>query len=77
MRKQGLILGAGNIPSDFQPQGRLWRYDPDGTLHQMADEIICGNAVEWSPDNKTCEIILCNSYWKAVSTKEVRSSQMS
>jgi sugar lactone lactonase YvrE len=33
---------------------RLWRYDPDGSLHEMASGFVCGNGVDWSPDNKTC-----------------------
>jgi sugar lactone lactonase YvrE len=46
-------MGPNNIPSDYKPKGRLWRYDPDGTLHQMETGVICGNGVGWSPDNKT------------------------
>ncbi|KAJ5894579.1 hypothetical protein N7495_006270 [Penicillium taxi] len=38
----------------LNPKGRLWRYDPDGSLHLMVSQgIICGNGVKWSPDNKT------------------------
>ncbi|KAJ5099589.1 hypothetical protein N7532_006590 [Penicillium argentinense] len=37
-----------------EPKGRLWRYDPDGSLHMMiSGGILCGNGVKWSPDNKT------------------------
>ena len=45
--------GAGNIPKDYTPIGRLWRYDPDGTLTQMESGLACGNGIGWSPDNKT------------------------
>ncbi|KAJ6155408.1 anterior fat body protein [Penicillium chermesinum] len=43
----------GEIPSGYgAPKGRLWRYDPDGSLHLMLPEgLICGNGVKWSPDN--------------------------
>ncbi|KAJ5109366.1 hypothetical protein N7456_006041 [Penicillium angulare] len=45
----------GKLPADYGvPKGRLWRYDPDGSLHLMLTEgIICGNGVKWSPDNRT------------------------
>ena len=43
-------------PDESTSRGRLWRYDPDGSLHLMVDHGIAGgNGVEWSPDNKTCE----------------------
>lgn len=38
-----------------EPVGRLWRYDPDGTLHLMDRGVICGNGVGWSPDWKNSE----------------------
>jgi sugar lactone lactonase YvrE len=37
-----------------KPIGRLWRYDPDGSLHLMEDGLACGNGLAWSPDHKTC-----------------------
>lgn len=50
----------GNIPEEYGvPRGRLWRYDPDGSLHCMlSDGIVCGNGVKWSNDNKTSEFVL-------------------
>ncbi|KAK3940476.1 gluconolactonase [Diplogelasinospora grovesii] len=33
-------------------KGRVWRYDPDGTLHEMDTGFICGNGLCWSPDHK-------------------------
>jgi len=46
-----------NWPGSYgEPRGRLWRYDPDGSLHLMIPGgILCGNGVKWSPDNKTSE----------------------
>ncbi|KAK5789465.1 hypothetical protein VI817_008589 [Penicillium citrinum] len=46
-----------NWPESYgEPRGRLWRYDPDGSLHLMIPGgILCGNGVKWSPDNKTSE----------------------
>lgn len=41
-----------------EPVGRLWRYDPDGTLHLMDRGVICGNGVGWSPDWKSSECSL-------------------
>lgn len=44
-----------------EPVGRLWRYDPDGTLHLMDRGVVCGNGVGWSPDwkNSECFSSLC------------------
>lgn len=43
-------LGVGNVKS--KPIGRLWRYDPDGSLHQMDDGLSVSNGIGWSPDLK-------------------------
>ncbi|TVY38274.1 Uncharacterized protein LSUB1_G002273 [Lachnellula subtilissima] len=51
--KKAAAMGPGKIPSNYEPKGRLWRYDPDGTLHQMESGVICGNGIGWSPDIKT------------------------
>ncbi|WRT70428.1 uncharacterized protein IL334_007426 [Kwoniella shivajii] len=52
--RKGLSLGMGRLPSDYgEPLGRLWRYDPDGSLHLMEKGLVCGNGLAWSPDNKT------------------------
>ncbi|TVY47878.1 putative sugar lactone lactonase [Lachnellula occidentalis] len=51
--KKAAAMGPGNIPSSYEPKGRLWRYDPDGTLHQMESGVVCGNGIGWSPDLKT------------------------
>lgn len=51
--RKGLKCGFGNLPKDHKPLGRLWRYDPDGSLHKMEEGIVCGNGLAWSPDNKT------------------------
>lgn len=48
----GLKMGAGNIPDDYKPIGRLWRYDPDGSLHEMDEGLVCGNGIAWTPDGK-------------------------
>lgn len=50
---------GGRIPVEYGvPKGRLWRYDPDGSLHLMLPEgLVCGNGVKWSPDNRTSELL--------------------
>ena len=54
-----MAFGIGGLPEGYgEPNGRLWRYDPDGSLHEMASGFVCGNGVDWSPDNKICEFIL-------------------
>ncbi|CAN6595257.1 hypothetical protein TRVA0_001S00936 [Trichomonascus vanleenenianus] len=51
---KALSYGANNLPKDYgKPLGRLWRYDPDGSLHLMEDGLVCGNGITWSPDGKT------------------------
>lgn len=53
--KKAAAFGVGKLPADYgRPKGRVWRYDPDGSLHCMVDGgVICGNGLAWSPDNKT------------------------
>ncbi|OCF32255.1 hypothetical protein I316_06170 [Kwoniella heveanensis BCC8398] len=51
--RKALAMGAGRVPADYKPIGRLWRYDPDGSLHLMESGLVCGNGLAWSPDNRT------------------------
>lgn len=52
--RKAMAYGPRNLPADYgEPIGRLWRYEPDGSLHQMETGIVCGNGLAWSPDNKT------------------------
>ena len=51
---KALSYGANKLPADYgKPLGRLWRYEPDGTLTQMEDGLVCGNGIGWSLDLKT------------------------
>lgn len=52
-----LGLGTGRVPAGQKCLGRLWRYDPDGSLHLMDEDYSCGNGVCWSPDNTTSELL--------------------
>jgi len=55
--RKAMAYGPRNLPADYgEPIGRLWRYDPDGSLHLMEKGIICGNGLAWSPDNKTSKL---------------------
>lgn len=57
--RKAMSYGPGKLPSDYgRPKGRLWRYDPDGSLHQMDDGLICGNGLAWSPDFTTCQCLV-------------------
>ncbi|KAF9885649.1 hypothetical protein FE257_012740 [Aspergillus nanangensis] len=53
--KKAMAFGPNQLPPSYgRPKGRLWRYDPDGSLHLMIDGgIVCGNGLAWSPDNQT------------------------
>lgn len=35
------------------PKGRLYRYDPDGSLHVLLTELTISNGLGWSPDENT------------------------
>ncbi|KAH7316990.1 regucalcin [Stachybotrys elegans] len=51
---KAMACGPNNLPEGYgTPLGRLWRYDPDGSLHEMDNGFVCGNGLAWSPDNKT------------------------
>lgn len=56
--KRAMAFGAKRLPTSYgRPRGKLWRYDPDGSLHLMLDGgLVCGNGVAWSPDNKTSKL---------------------
>ena len=55
--KRAMAFGPNQLPESYgEPKGRLFRYDPDGSLHLMETGLICGNGLVWSPDNKTCEV---------------------
>ena len=58
--KRAMAFGPNQLPTSYgTPRGRLWRYDPDGSLHLIISEgIVCGNGLAWSPDNKTSECLL-------------------
>lgn len=53
--KKAMAFGPNKLPASYGiPKGRLWRYDPDGSLHLMVEKgVVCGNGLGWSPDNKT------------------------
>ncbi len=36
-----------------QPNGALYRLDPDGSCHRMADGFIVSNGLAWGPDGRT------------------------
>ena len=45
--KKAMAHGPNQLPESYgPPKGRLWRYDPDGSLHEMEKRgIICGNGL--------------------------------
>jgi sugar lactone lactonase YvrE len=36
-----------------EPLGMLYRFDPDGSLHQMDEGLTISNGLDWSPDGRT------------------------
>ena len=79
--RQGRFV-AGSM--DFEERdgvGKLFRLDPDLTLHQLDDGIICSNGPCWSPDGRilyfadtTRRTIYAYDY--DISTGEVRSRRV-
>ncbi len=43
----------GSMSSSSEPQGRLYRYNQDGSLHVLQTELTISNGLGWSPDNNT------------------------
>lgn len=58
--KRAMAFGPNQLPASYgTPKGRLWRYDPDGSLHLMIPEgVVCGNGLAWSPDNTISRYLL-------------------
>ncbi|KAK1227585.1 hypothetical protein PQX77_009403 [Marasmius sp. AFHP31] len=60
--KGRLWIGEFDIPATFQqvhktdpsykPQGRLWRYDPDGTITKHGEGLYGSNGLAWSLDDR-------------------------
>ncbi|KAL4955905.1 hypothetical protein BDW69DRAFT_182084 [Aspergillus filifer] len=54
-----MAYGPNKLPESYgTPIGRLWRYDPDGSLHEMDTGFVCGNGLAWSPDSTTSKGML-------------------
>ncbi|MBF2028004.1 MAG: SMP-30/gluconolactonase/LRE family protein [Oscillatoriales cyanobacterium C42_A2020_001] len=44
---------VGSISERAKPEANLYRYDPDGSLHQMETGLTNSNGLGWSPDQST------------------------
>jgi L-arabinonolactonase len=51
-RRGRLIVGSMDTMEE-EPNGALYRLDPDLSLHKLDDKIIVSNGPCWSPDSKT------------------------
>lgn len=51
--RHGRFIAGGMDDQEELPICGLWRLDPDLTLTQVADGIICTNGPCWSPDDRT------------------------
>jgi sugar lactone lactonase YvrE len=50
--QESLTVGTADTNARYyDPVGRLWRLDPDLSVHQLADGITMNNGLCWSPDN--------------------------
>jgi len=47
-------LWAGTMGAEdwLAPTGALYRFDPDGRITRMHDEVKCSNGIGWSPDGR-------------------------
>ncbi|KAL1641398.1 hypothetical protein SLS58_006099 [Diplodia intermedia] len=53
MRREGGGSFREKDGREGEAKGRLWRFDPDGSLHEMmAGGLVCGNGLAWSPDDR-------------------------
>jgi len=43
---------VGSMSELEEPEGRLYRYDPDGALHVMETGLTISNGLGWSPDQR-------------------------
>ena len=50
--RRGRFLAGGMDDHEELPLSKLWRFDPDATLHELDDGIICSNGPCWSPDDR-------------------------
>ncbi|MBN9072371.1 MAG: SMP-30/gluconolactonase/LRE family protein [Rhizobiales bacterium] len=51
--RQGRFVAGSMDFEESEPVGRLFRLDPDLTVHTLDTGIICSNGPCWSPDGKT------------------------
>ena len=51
--RQGRFWAGSMHEPGSRPTGALYRLDPDLTCHRMVDEVVCSNALCWSPDGRT------------------------
>jgi len=62
--RQGRFVAGSMDYAESEPVGRLFRLDPDLTLHTLDDGIICSNGPCWSPDGRT--LYFADSYKKTI-----------
>ena len=51
-RQGRLWVGTMGAEDWLAPTGALYRFDPDGRITRMHDEIKCSNGMGWSPDDR-------------------------
>ncbi|MEM7487576.1 MAG: SMP-30/gluconolactonase/LRE family protein [Pseudomonadota bacterium] len=61
----GRFLCGSMDMGEAEATGRLWRLDPDLSLHELERDIICSNGPCWSPDGRT--LYFSDSFTGAIS----------
>jgi L-arabinonolactonase len=79
-RKGRFVAGSMDF-EERDPVGKLFRLDPDLTLHTLDEGIICSNGPCWSPDGRTLYFAdtgrrAIYAYAYAMETGEVRSRRV-
>jgi sugar lactone lactonase YvrE len=62
--RQGRFVAGSMDYAEREPVGKLFRLDPDLSLHTLDSGIICSNGPCWSPDGKT--LYFADSFKKTI-----------
>ena len=62
-RQGRLLVGTVNMQDPFLPEGSVYRFDPDGSLHELDTGYATANGIGLSPDGRTV-YVADQRHWK-------------